>query len=168
MSGNVAPSARHGGQTRAMRDRFTPRLTPRRAATAAALLTAVWVLAASVTLAACGSEAPAEDSPRFDVIDSRLAGQMLRIDAAAVQLAELQASLERLSDRIARQHAAIDERLASLEGRSTNLESFRAEVRQALEGYAETLAGLEAAFGEGGQLDQLLQGLVVGVETGPE
>ena len=68
---------------------------------------------------------------------------------------------------------AVEARLDRLDARLAELDRFAAEARQALEGYAETLRELEAAFGEGvaelfEQFGPLIaEGLLEGPETGP-
>ena len=68
---------------------------------------------------------------------------------------------------------AVEARLDRLDARLAELDRFAAEARQALEGYAETLQELEAAFGEGlaelfEQFGPLIaEGLLEGSE-GPE
>ena len=94
---------------------------------------AVWVIVASVSLAACGSEQPTEDSTRLDAIESRLDGQQQRLTAAEAAAAGAVAVQQESAVEIHRQHGSQRERLGWLEDRAMKLENRMAELERTVE-----------------------------------
>ena len=137
---------------------------------------AVWVIVASVSLAACGSEQPTEDSTRLDAIESRLDGQQQRLTAAEAAAAGAVAVQQESAVEIHRQYGSQRERLGWLEDRAMKLENRMAELERTVEYsrgqlQAELQAGFAEVFRELGLdelAEQVLGGLAVETEQGPE